>query len=139
MSGNDALYLMVVTVLNFCYNRSSPEFAISETNASLDFLAPKWYYWSKWLSEYWPMNSLNINSNFGVLRLKKKSKYSEVSKMVNLFLKFIVKKLVTNHQILSQIKQATSAQNVFRCISLFSFLLAGQDTTTIIDRLVIHI
>jgi hypothetical protein len=40
MSGNDALYLMVVTVLNFCYNRSSPEFAISETNASLDFLAP---------------------------------------------------------------------------------------------------
>jgi hypothetical protein len=57
------------------------------------------------------------------MKKKKKSKYSEVSKMVNLFLKFIVKKLVTNHQILSQIKQATGAQNVFMCISLFTFLL----------------
>lgn len=72
MSGNDPLYLMVVTVFNFCYNRSSPEFAISETNASLDFLAPKWYYWSKQLSEYWPMNGLNINSTFGVFNGWKK-------------------------------------------------------------------
>lgn len=73
MSGNDALYLMVVTVLNFCYNRSSPEFAITETNASLDFLAPKWYYWLKKKDQWIALISIQILVYWG---WKKKSKYS---------------------------------------------------------------
>lgn len=58
--------------------------------------------------------------------------------MVNLFLFIVEKKLVTNHKILSRIKQATGAQYVLRCISHFSFILTGQDNKNL-SSCIVHL